>query len=268
MTAARLTCRNVAVDLAGVRAVDDVSLTVASGEWVSIIGPNGAGKSTLLRAIGGLVEFDGDIVVGNQSTTSLSHRDRAQHMALVPQTQMVPAGMRVLDYVLLGRNPWIGPLGRESEADIAVVQNALTSLDAWGLHDRHLEALSGGERQRVIIARAIAQQAPLLLLDEPTTSLDIGHQQELLELLDHLRTTEGLTLLTTLHDLTLAGHYADRLILLSDGRIAASGTAAEVLTPDNISGHYRAAVRILTDNDGTILVVPVKPERPVTHEHH
>src|SRR5206468_2498861 len=148
---------------------------------------------------------------------------------------VVPVGMSVLDYVLLGRTPYIAPLGRESRADLDAVQAVLERLDLTGFAARPLERLSGGERQRVILARALAQGATLLLLDEPTTALDIGHQQEVLELVDELRRDRGLTVLASMHDLSVAGEYADRLVLLSRGRVVAAGTPREVLTEERPS---------------------------------
>jgi iron complex transport system ATP-binding protein len=165
--------------------------------------------------------------------------------------------MLVLDYVLLGRTPYIAPLGRESASDLAAVQEVLTALDLVGLRARRLDTLSGGERQRVFLARALAQGARILLLDEPTTALDIGHQQEVLELVDRLRAERGLTVLATMHDLTIAGEYADRMVLLAGGRVVAAGTAWEVLTEDLLARHYRVRVKVIDGGQGP-LVVPVR----------
>lgn len=251
-----VTLSDVGVTIDSASLLRNVSLTVEAGEWLCIIGPNGAGKSTLLRAIAGLTPFTGSVSIGNQRFETLPPRERARTLAFVPQNHIIPPGIAVMDYVLLGRNPWIAPLGKESTADHEIVGEVLHQLDAEHLVHRELDTLSGGERQRIVVARALAQQAPVLLLDEPTTALDIGHQQDLLNLLDQLRTTEGLTLISTMHDLSLAGQYADRLALLSCGELMAVGSAAEVLTADAVNAHYRASVRIITESDGTILVVP------------
>jgi iron complex transport system ATP-binding protein len=175
-------------------------------------------------------------------------------VALVPQAPTVPVGITVADYVLLGRTPHLSPLGVEGPGDLAAVHAALARLDLLGFAERGLSTLSGGERQRVFIARALAQGAPVLLLDEPTTALDVGHQQQVLNLVDQLRHEQGLTVLSTMHDLTLAGQYADRLVLLDAGRVVAAGTATEVLTEDNVRRYYGAHVRIVTDGDRPIVV--------------
>jgi iron complex transport system ATP-binding protein len=175
----------------------------------------------------------------------------------VVQLPTVPQGMAVLDYVLLGRTPYIAPLGRESAADLAATYAVLARLDLAGFADRQLATLSGGERQRVFLARALAQGATLLLLDEPTSALDIGHQQEVLELVDQLRRDHDLTVIATMHDLSIAGEYADRLVLLADGRVAAAGPPREVLTEELLAAHYRARVRVIDGEHGP-LVVPVR----------
>ena len=234
-----------------------IDLTVAAGEWVTVIGPNGAGKSTLLRAVGGLLPFAGSISLLGTPSERLRRRDRARLVATVPQTPVVPPGMAVLDYVLLGRTPYIKPLGRESRADLDAVDEVLQRLDLARFAGRPLETLSGGERQRAFLARALAQGATLLLLDEPTSALDIGHQQEVLDLVDELRVDRGLTVLATMHDLSIAGEYADRMVLLAAGRVVALGTPRDVLTEKLLSEHYAARVRVIDGEHGP-LVVPVR----------
>lgn len=251
----------VTVAFDGVRILDGVDMRVEPGEWVTVIGPNGAGKSTLLRAVAGLVPLTGQISVSSRQLGRLRRRERARLVATVPQSPVVPPGMAVLDYVLLGRTPYVPPLGRESAADHAAVTEVLERLDLAGFAGRQLTTLSGGERQRVFLARALAQGASLLLLDEPTSALDIGHQQEVLELVDGLRQAHGLTVLATMHDLSLAGEFADRMVLLSDGRVVAEGAAAEVLTEQLLGTYYRARVRVLPGAQGP-LVVPVRRSEP------
>jgi len=248
-------CDGVGVTIDEKDLLRGVDLTVMPGEWLSIIGPNGAGKSTLLRSIAGVQQHRGRIDLNGLSSAGLSTRDRSRLLAWVPQTPVIPGGMRTLDYVLLGRTPHLSPLGRESQADIDIAHSMLERLDIADFGDRHVATLSGGERQRVLIARALCQQTHLVLLDEPTTSLDIGHQQDVLELLETLRDGGERTLITTMHDLTLAGQYADRLVLLDRGEVVATGSAAEVLTEANIKGHYGADVSV-SAVDGHIVVLP------------
>ncbi len=255
-----ITCRGVTVRLGDAVVVDHVDLDVPRGSWLSIVGPNGAGKSTLLRYITGAVAGEGDVHLGGLPFGALTRRQRAQIVALVPQAPVVPEGMRVVDYVLLGRTPHIRPLGVEGPHDLAAVHDALAHLDLLELAERHVDTLSGGERQRVLIARALAQGAPLVLLDEPTTALDVGHQQQVLELVDELRRLHDLTVVTTMHDLTLAGQYADRLVLLDRGKVVVEGPADEVLTEEHLASYYGAKVRIIHDG-GRPVVLPVRTPR-------
>ncbi len=256
MTAA-VEVRDVRVELDRTEIIASVDLTVAAGEWVTVIGPNGAGKSTLLRAVGGLVGYGGRIDLFGTPLERLRRRDRARLVATVPQDPVVPPGMTVLDYALLGRTPYIRPLASESPADLDAVGEVLDQLDLGRFGARRLESLSGGERQRVFLARALAQGASLLLLDEPTSALDIGHQQEVLELVDRLRQERGLTVLSSMHDLSVAGEYAQRLVLMAAGRVVADGPPREVLTEDLLGVHYRARVRVVQGEQGP-LVVPVR----------
>ncbi|RMH75622.1 MAG: ABC transporter ATP-binding protein [Actinomyces sp.] len=252
----------VSVELGGREVLRRVDLVVGRGEWVDVIGPNGAGKTTLLRAVLGAVAHTGRLTLSRLGARP-SPRERARTVAYVPQSPVIPPGVAVVDYVLLGRTPHHGPFGADSPRDLAVVAEVLERLDLARLAERELRSLSGGERQRAVLARALAQEADLLLLDEPTTALDLGHQQEVLELVHELRREQGLTVLATLHDLTLAARYGDRLALLADGRIVADGPAVEVLTADHLETHFGARVRVLDDPDGPVVVpVPHTPLRP------
>jgi len=251
---ATLESHDLSVRVDGTPLLRSTSLAVDAGEWVSIIGPNGAGKSTLLRALVGAVDADGDVLVDGESVRSMKRMERARLMSWVPQIPTIPSAIRVFDYVLLGRTPHRHPLAAERPEDVGAVKNVLRDLDLQHLWDREMDSLSGGERQRAVVARALAQSTPIILLDEPTTALDLGHQQEVLLLLDRLR-GDGRTIVTTMHDLTLAGQFADRLVLLAEGEVKAEGGAIEVLTEKNIADHYRADVRITHEN-GAVLVVP------------
>jgi len=255
VTAVRV--RDVRVELDRTEILTRVGLEVTTGSWVTVIGPNGAGKSTLLRAIGGLVPYAGEIELFGTPLARLRRRERARLVATVPQDPVVPAGMTVLDYALLGRTPYIRPLASETATDLDVVGDVLDQLDLARFAGRRLESLSGGERQRVFLARALSQEAKLLLLDEPTTALDIGHQQEVLELVDRMRHQRGLTVLATMHDLSVAGEYAQHLVLLAAGAVVAAGVPREVLTEQLLAEHYRARVRVIEGGQGP-LVVPVR----------
>jgi iron complex transport system ATP-binding protein len=245
----------VSVELGGRRVVDHVSTAIAEGEWLGLIGPNGAGKTTLLRTIARLVPFSGTIVLGERSIHDLRRAELARLVAVVPQEPSTPPWMTVGEYVLLGRTPHLGTLAKESRRDREAAALALDRLDLSGYGERQLGTLSGGEKQRAVVARALAQDARIVLLDEPTAALDIGHQQQALELLDGLRAESGLTLVAAMHDLTLAAQYADRMVLLDGGRVVAEGAPREVLTEQAVLRHYGASIRIVSV-DGTIAVVP------------
>jgi len=251
---------SVSVDLGGKRVVDGVTAAVAPGEWVTLIGPNGAGKTTLLRAAAGFVGFDGSIAIDGSDVAGLGRRQLARRLAFVPQSPHFPPEMRVSEYVLLGRTPYIGTFGYEGRHDLTAAERALARLDLEDFAGRPLRTLSGGERQRAVLARALAQEAPLLLLDEPTTSLDIGRQQQVLELVAGLREHAELTVLSAMHDLTLAAQYADRLLLLSEGRLVAGGRPEEIATEALISTHYGANVRVLGEGS-ELAVIPMRATR-------
>jgi iron complex transport system ATP-binding protein len=256
----------VSVALGGARILDGVSAEVAPAEWVTLIGPNGAGKSTLLRALAGLVPYLGSIRLDATEVSSLGRRDIARRLAFVPQAPLLPPEMRVHEYVLLGRNPHIGAFSYEGTRDLDAVHDALDQLDLEPLAGRALRTLSGGEAQRVVLARALAQDAPLLLLDEPTAALDLGRQQQVLELVAGLRERGGLTVLAAMHDLTLAAQYSDRLLLLSAGELVAAGPPEDVATEELVTEHYGASVRVLSEPGLPVAVVPVRrAEQPAEH---
>lgn len=225
-----------------------MDLRVEKGEWIGMIGPNGAGKSTMLRAGIGLVDHSGVFTINGGT-----HRPGLD-IAWVPQRPEMPPSMGVSDYVMLGRTPHLGYVGAESRHDVAAVRLALDKLDLIDLRRRTLSTLSGGEAQRVVLARAIAQEAPVLFLDEPTASLDAGQAVEVLELIDELRTQEALTVVMAAHDLTLAARYCDRLVLVERGRVAVSGPAENVLTEPVLRHHYGSGIRVISDVDGPVVV--------------
>jgi iron complex transport system ATP-binding protein len=248
--------RELWVRFGPVAAVRGLSFRAEPGGWTALIGPNGAGKTSALRALAGLAAYEGEVMLDGRDARRLGRRSIARLVAFVPQKPETPPAMTVAEYVLLGRTPHIPYLGGESRADREAAERALRRLELESFAERPLGSLSGGELQRTVLARALAQEAPVLLLDEPTTALDLGRQQLVLELVDELR-GDGLTVVTTMHDLTLAGQYAERLILLDEGAVVAEGRAAEVLSAPNVAAHYGANVRVVEDEAG-VFVLPVR----------
>lgn len=247
------------VRLGDTEVISGVNFDVRSGEWLGIIGPNGAGKSTILNTIVGTVEpASGSVLLAGQPAWNLGRQERARAVALVPQRPVVPTGMSIVDYVLLGRSPHVAYLASEGPEDLDAAHQALAALDLLDLSGRTLGEVSGGELQRVVLARALAQGAPILLLDEPTSALDVGHQQQVLSLVDAMRRNGNLTVVSALHDLTLAAQFCDRLLMLSRGRVVAEGGAVSVLTESAIHEHYGATVRVLDDGRGGVVVIPVR----------
>jgi iron complex transport system ATP-binding protein len=236
-----------------------VDLDVAQGEVVGLVGPNGGGKSTLLRAIArGLDPRGGHVQIAGEDTRSLNARELARKLAMVPQDPTLPLGYHAEEIVVMGRTPYLGFLEQEGPQDLRKAGEALRIVGAEDLAQRRVEELSGGERQNVVLARALAQETPLLLLDEPTANLDIGHQVLVAKLLRRLARERGIAVLAALHDLTLASLYCDRLVLLAEGRVVAEGAPRGVLTPENLREAYGANV-LITELEGLErpLVLPV-----------
>jgi iron complex transport system ATP-binding protein len=248
--------RDVSVRLGSTQALRGISFAAERGSWVSLIGPNGAGKTTAIRALCGLVRYEGTVLVDGMEARERGRRGLARLCAFVPQTPETPPELIVAEYVLLGRTPHLGYFGAEGDADRLAAERALDKLDLLDFAQRPLGSLSGGELQRVVLARALAQEAPILLLDEPTTALDLGRQQQVLDLVDSLR-GDDLTVVSTMHDLTLAGQYADRLVLLDRGTVVAEGSAADVLSATNLASYYGASVRIV-EEEGRVFVLPLR----------
>ena len=249
--------RELVVDAGARRIVDGVSFDVAAGEVHALLGPNGAGKTTILRVLAGIRPYRGLVRIRGRELGSLGRREAARLVSLVPQIPIVPVAMTVAEYVLLGRTPHLGALSQEGASDHVAAAEAIASLELDEFADRELGSLSGGELQRAVIARSLAQSAPLLLLDEPTSALDLGHQQQVLELVEGLRRDHDLTVIAAMHDLTLAAQYGERVILLDRGRVAADGAPRDVLTSDRLGALYGANVRVL-DEGGGLAVVPVR----------
>jgi iron complex transport system ATP-binding protein len=241
-----LKIQSLSVDYGVRRVLHDVTLNVGSGEVVALIGPNGAGKSTLIRAVSGVIPIrSGHIRTNGDDFKSLSSMQRARYIATVPQAVSLPPAYTVWETVLLGRTPYINFLGQFSTEDEDHARYALERVNAFTFSERRVGELSGGEQQRVLLARALCQSTPILLLDEPTAHLDLQYQVSLLELVHELAHKDNLAVLLALHDLNLAAHYADRVALMVAGKIESVGTPAEVLKPELISRAYCLPVQVV-----------------------
>ncbi len=253
--------RDLTVSLSGRVVTEAVTTGIDRGGWLGIIGPNGAGKSTILRAIVGTIPYAGVVEIEGRGDIHHDRRESARMIAYVPQRPELPPMMRVCDYVMLGRTPHLSLFATEGPRDLQVVEEVLCRLELAHLRDRTLSEISGGEAQRAVLGRALVQEASVLVLDEPTTGLDLGHQEQVLELTDELRHERGLTVICAMHDLTVAGQFCDRLTLIDRGRVVVEGAVAEVLTPDRIRKHFGAAVEVVDDGVGGIIVVPRRRPR-------
>ena len=240
-------------------ALEDVSLRLSTGELLAVVGPNGSGKTTLVRALLGLQRTErGRVELAGKPIAQWSRSDLARTVGVVTQREESVFALTVAEMVLLGRYPHLGALEPAGPADRAAVRSALERCDAWSLRDRATDTLSGGEWQRVRIARALAQEPRLLVLDEPTIALDVRHEMELFELVRHLA-DGGLAAMIITHQLNLAARFADRVLLLSRGRVAAEGPPAAVLTRDTLSDVFQWPVAVTSWRDGSPQVVALRP---------
>lgn len=240
-----LKIQNLTVSYGSRQILHDISFNVQSGEVLALIGPNGAGKSTLIRAASGVIPYTGHIRTNGDDFASLSYIQRARYIATVPQAVSMPPAYTVWETVLFGRTPYLGFLGQPSKMDEEIARQALTRVSAVPLAERRVGELSGGEQQRVLLARALCQSTPILLLDEPTAHLDLQYQVSLLELVHELAHKDNLAVLVALHDLNLAAHYADRIALMVAGNIKAIGSAKDVLQPELVREAYCLPVQII-----------------------
>lgn len=238
------------LEVKGVRAgydnkevIKGVDLSVGKGEFIGIIGPNGAGKSTLVRSLSrALRPSGGNILLNGKGIYSMSANEFARSVAVVPQDTLIVFEFQVWDIVMMGRTPFIKKFGGEQARDLDIVRECLETTKVSALADRLINELSAGERQRVILAKALAQQPALLILDEPTSHLDISHQIEIFDLLKGLSRREGLTVIAVLHDLNLSSEYCDRLMLMNEGSIVACGSPEEILNYKTIEDVYKTTV--------------------------
>jgi len=239
--------------------VDDLSLVVPPGRITAIVGANACGKSTLLRSMSRLLKpRSGQVVLDGREVHRTPARQLARTLGLLPQSPVAPEGITVADLVGRGRHPHQGLLSRWSSDDDRAVAEALEATETTALADRSVDELSGGQRQRVWIAMALAQQTDVLLLDEPTTFLDVSHQVEVLDLLTDLNRRRGTTIVMVLHDLNLAARYADHLVALAAGRVHAAGTPAEVLTEDCVRAVFGLDSRVVADpTTGAPMMLPL-----------
>lgn len=236
----------------------NLSVAIPDGEFTVIVGPNACGKSTLLRALSRLLKpLAGQVILDGKNIASIDTRQVARHLGLLPQSSQAPDGITVLDLVARGRYPHQKLLQQWTQADKLAVSQAMHATGVTELADRSVDALSGGQRQRVWIAMVLAQQTPLLLLDEPTTYLDIAHQIDLLELFSHLNQQHHHTLVAVLHDLNHACRYATHIIAMRDGQIVAQGKPREVITAELVEQVFGMPCLIIDDPvSGTPLVIP------------
>lgn len=243
---ATLNLQSIQVAYNGKAILKDVSLEVRPGEILALVGPNGAGKTTLIRTASGVLEpAQGRVQVNERDIRQLTPAERARWMAVVPQARQLPATFTVIQTVMLGRTPYLGWLGFPKKEDEEIVQQVLRRTQLEDLADRRIGELSGGEQQRVLLARALAQNTPILLLDEPTAHLDLHHQALILKLVQQTVQECGLAVLLAIHDLNLVSLYADRVALLVDGRLQSEGQPAQVLTKSEIERAYGVEVELL-----------------------
>lgn len=257
--AAQLNAQSLASGYGEKPIVKDLTLSFETGKITSIVGPNGCGKSTFLRTLARLIRPSaGAVELDGKELSSYSSRELAKRLGLLPQTPIAPDGITVADLVGRGRTPYQGILGRWSSADYDIVAEAMEATRVSDLAGRCLEELSGGQRQRVWIAMALAQQTDVLLLDEPTTYLDLKHQLEVLDLLTDLNHRHGTTIIMVLHDLNLAARYSDVLVAMRDGRLHSAGAPVDVLTQDLTREAFDLESRIITDPvSGLPTVTPI-----------
>ena len=253
--------RDVSFGYGGDAVVQGVSFAVGRGEFLGVIGPNGSGKSTLLRLISGYLRpWRGQVLVQGRAVERYERRELGRLIGVVPQETAVTFPFSVTEMVLFGRTPHVGGFGFDRDSDLAAAQRAMQRTDTAHLARRAITELSGGERQRVILARALAQEPAILLLDEPAAFLDIRHEVEMYDLLRDLQ-REGMTVVSVLHDLNIAALYCDRLLLLHEGRVARTGTPSEVITYATLTEVYETEVYVaLNDITGCLNVLPLSRE--------
>jgi len=263
-----LEARDIDVSYGTALAISQVSISLAEGEFVGLAGPNGAGKTTLVRALSAVLRpLRGKVLLDGRNLFGLPARTVARSVAVVPQSAVFAFNYSALEFVLMGRYPHLGALAFETDADYDIALSCLRLAGAGHLTHRPVTQLSGGERQRVLIARALAQQPRLLLLDEPTAHLDMAHQQEIMRLLASLAAQAKIGILAALHDLNLAARHCQRIVLMHRGQVAAQGSVSGVLTEENLRRVYGAHGTVIEDpstgRPQVTLMLPVGEVREV-----
>jgi iron complex transport system ATP-binding protein len=268
-TSARLRADTVTVGYGGEPVVRDLSLAVADGRVTTIVGPNGCGKSTLLRTMARVLRpTSGRVLLDGEPVHQTSTKEVARRMALLPQSPVAPDGLLVRDLVGRGRHPHQRWFSQWSPGDEAIVEAALAMTDTTDLRDRALDQLSGGQRQRAWIAMTLAQDTELLLLDEPTTYLDLAHQVEVLDLVARLNRERNRTVVMVLHDLNLAARYSDVIVVMKDGAVVCEGTPTDVFTPTMLAETFGLEADVLPDpRTGLPIVVPTSSAAAATAPH-
>ena len=242
------------------KVLDEICFEAGEGEFIGLIGPNGSGKTTLLKIIDGILKPRiGSVYLDCKHISKLDPRELAKELAMVPQTADLNFDLKVFDVVMMGRYPYLGRFSFEREIDEEKVRFWMRLTNTLHLAERSIKEVSGGERQRVLIARALAQEPRILLLDEPTSNLDVCYQIEIMNLLKELVERLGLTILCAIHDLNLAARYSDKIILINDGKIKSIGKPVEVLTKENLRDVFKIEAKIEYDRgSGSLTIIPIK----------
>ena len=242
-----------------------IEIKINRGEVLSVLGPNGTGKTTLLKCIAGIIKPQkGSFLIGNKNMLHIKRNDLAKQISYVPQSSPSKFPITVFEAVLMGRSPYI--MWRPSEKDLKIVVNILKSLKLEEFASKNFDQLSGGEKQKVLIARAVAQDTEYLLMDEPTSNLDLKHQMEIMEMISNMVKTKNVAAVFAMHDLNLASRFSDRIVMLSKGEIFCTGKPEQVITVENIKAVYGVNA-IIKNNNGVLYVFPDKPVKPVNNQN-
>lgn len=257
----RISAEGVDFSFGNVKVLEDVGIVAEKGSFIGVIGPNGSGKTTLLRILSKVLKPSGGVIhLNGNKLSELSQRKVARDLAVVPQDTSVNFDFTAYEVVLMGRTPHKGRLERESQKDLDMTSDAMVKTETYSLRNRLITTLSGGERQKVIIAKALAQQPKVLLLDEPTANLDIRNQIEIMDLIGQAVKEKDITAVMAIHDINLAARYCDEILMLKTGRIYAAGSPASVLTSENLEAVFGIASVVKKNAaDGSIHIIPTSP---------